>query len=412
VLTRGALSASRHAARTEAELAELEGSQLGASAASYRAYVADVWAGLQAGPLAAAPALFPAATFHAAAFAWAFGTLRARCLPPADAGPTIALVPGLDLVNHAAGAAPAWTPARAAGGGLLAAAAAAAGVGAAADAATAPAMGLAAGRAHAAGEQLYGSYGEGKLDSQTALDYGFADDAAPQPGYLLQLAIPETDRFVDDKLDVLDVARLPAAPQYALRPGAPPPPALRTFLRLLNLSGTDAFLLEPLFRDAVWNVIGEPVSLANERAACASMIDGCAAALAAYATTAAQDEQALRAPGGSARLDLVRRGAARVAGRPLAPALRCVACRRCACGWARSAHCRQRWNRTRHEARSIWSACLTADCCANTLRTQTLLAATPELEYYQVSACACLTFALLLRRRAREGARCRHGACS
>ena len=264
-----------------------------------------MWEGLAAGPLSAAPAVFPASTYNAKTFAWAFGTLRARCLPPADAGPAIALIPGLDLVNHASGGGPAWTPARA-GGGLLAAAAAAAGVGGAADAESAPAMTLVAGRAYAAGEQIFGSYGEGKLDSQLALDYGFIDAAAPQPGYLLQLSVPETDRFVDDKLDVLEVARLPTSPQYALRPGAAPPPALLTYLRLLNLSGTDAFLLEPLFRDNCWNLIGEPISLVNERASCEGMIDGCSDALRGYTTTAAQDEQALRAPGLSPRRALVR----------------------------------------------------------------------------------------------------------
>jgi [ribulose-bisphosphate carboxylase]-lysine N-methyltransferase len=266
-----------------------------------------VWAGLVSGPLAAAPDAFPPATFNEASFAWAFGTLRARALPPADAGAALALIPGLDLVNHAAGGvAPAWTPARAPGGGLLAAAANAAGVGAPADAASAPAMNLVASRAFDAGEQVYATYAADALDSQTALDYGFVSDAAPQPGYLLQLSVPEDDRFVDDKLDVLEVSRTPTSPQYALRPGASPPPQLRTFLRLLNLGGTDAFLLEPLFRDTAWNMISEPVSLSNERAACRSMIDGCAAALAGYATSAAQDEHALRAPGISERLEMVR----------------------------------------------------------------------------------------------------------
>ena len=89
-------------------MAELQGSQLGASVASYRSYLASVWDGLVAGPIAAAPAAFPTSTFNAEAFAWAFGTLRARCLPPADAGPAIALIPGLDLVNHASGAGPAY----------------------------------------------------------------------------------------------------------------------------------------------------------------------------------------------------------------------------------------------------------------------------------------------------------------
>ena len=270
----------------EPALAELVGSQLGESAASYRAYVAGVWDGLAAGVLAASPAVFPAATFSPAAFLWAFGTLRARCLPPADLGSDLALIPGLDLVNHAGSAGPAWTPANA--GGLLG------GFGGAPPAASAAAMALLASRGVAAGEQLYGSYGS-RLDSQLALDYGFVDALSPAPGYLLQLALAEGDRFADDKADVLEVARQAAAPAFALRPGQPPPPGLTPFLRLLSLGGPDAFLLEPIFRDQAWTLMQDPVSLANERAACTAVVQGAGAALAGFSCTAAADEAALRA---------------------------------------------------------------------------------------------------------------------
>jgi len=265
---------------SDAELAELAGSQLGASAISYRAFCASTWEALRAGPLALAPAAFPPAVFNERAFAWAFATLRARCLAPLDAGSDIALVPGADLLNHRTGEAPAWRLGRV--DGLFAPR------GPAGDA-----LVVSPGRALAAGEQLVGSYGEDKPDGVLALDRGFADGS--QPGYLLQLGVPEGDRFADDKLDVLLVAELPAQPSFVLRPGRPPPEDLRTFLRLINLGGTDAFLLEPLFRDTVWSTISEPVSLDNERAACTSMIDGCVAALAGYPTNAREDEEALRA---------------------------------------------------------------------------------------------------------------------
>ena len=53
------------------------------------------------------------------------------------------------------------------------------------------------------------------------------------------------------------------------------------YLRLMNLGGADAFLLEPVFRGEVWSRhVQEPVSRENERAVCASMASGCAAALA------------------------------------------------------------------------------------------------------------------------------------
>jgi hypothetical protein len=40
-------------------------------------------------------------------------------------------------------------------------------------------------------------------------------------------------------------------------------------------TGSDAFLLEALFRNNVWEFMLLPVSEENERAVCLSMIDGC-----------------------------------------------------------------------------------------------------------------------------------------
>ena len=65
--------------------------------------------------------------------------------------------------------------------------------------------------------------------------------------------VPEADLFRDDKLDVLEVAGLGEAPNFLLLELATSPdPNLLVFLRLLNLSGTDSFLLESIFRDNCW----------------------------------------------------------------------------------------------------------------------------------------------------------------
>lgn len=279
---------------TDAEMEQLQGSQLGASAASYRSFVDATWAALQAGPLASAPGVFPSAVFNADSFTWAFGILRSRCLAPADKGEAIALVPGLDLINHssAADTPPAWTPVRTGGGdGWLSRALG--GASNVPDVPSSDAMAHVPQRSYVVGEQLLGSYGADLLDSQLALDFGFADGQHPKPGYMLQVSIPDSDRFLDDKMDVCDVARVPSSPQFVLRPSAPPPNELRTFLRLVNLGGVDAFLLEPLFRDTCWQLIGEPVSLANETAVCESLLSGCTATLASYTTSARQDEDLL-----------------------------------------------------------------------------------------------------------------------
>ena len=66
---------------------------------------------------------------------------------------------------------------------------------------------------------------------------------------------PAAAAAVAAQADVVELAGVGTAPQFALRPDAPPPEELRTFLRLLNLGGTDAFLLEPLFRDNAWALI-------------------------------------------------------------------------------------------------------------------------------------------------------------
>jgi len=347
----------------EEELRELSGSQLGASAAAYRAYCADTWAQLAAGPLARAGELLcPPAVFNEHAFLWAFATLRARCLPPCDSGEDIALVPGLDLVNYARGAGPAWLPARAPGGFLARLAPG--------DAAGAPppALALQPSRAMAQGEQLVGSYGEGRVDSQLALDFGFVDPDAPVPGYLLQLSLSEEDRFLDDKADVVSLARLPPSPQFALTPGAPPPQDLRAFLRLMHLGGTDAFLLEPIFRDNCWAILSEPVSLANEQAACASMIQGCAAALEGYPTGVREDQEALRAPG-SHRRELVRPQHA-----PLASAPRLRACL-VAPRASRLTLTPSQALRVRMGEKRALQACMESF--------QSALAGAPQLEYYQ-----------------------------
>ena len=58
-----------------------------------------------------------------------------------------------------------------------------------------------------------------------------------QAGYLLTLALPEQDRFFDDKADILDINGLGESWQFTLRPNIAPPSDLLAFLRLINLTG-------------------------------------------------------------------------------------------------------------------------------------------------------------------------------
>jgi [ribulose-bisphosphate carboxylase]-lysine N-methyltransferase len=73
---------------------------------------------------------------------------------------------------------------------------------------------------------------------------------------------------------VLEVAGLKEQPAFTIRAFEDPPPELRVFMRLLNLKGEDAFLLEAIFRQEAWGLISDPVSKANENDACTTMISG------------------------------------------------------------------------------------------------------------------------------------------
>lgn len=54
-------------------------------------------------------------------------------------------------------------------------------------------------------------------------------------------------------------------------------------------AGADAFLLESIFRNEVWEHMQLPVSEENERCCYQQLIDGCTAALAGYPTSIDED---------------------------------------------------------------------------------------------------------------------------
>eukprot|EP00887_Chlorella_sp_A99_P001195 scaffold14.g1195.t1 len=138
------------------------------------------------------------------------------------------------------------------------------------------------------------------------LDYGVLDTARAQPGYSLALGPAPDDRFLGDKLDILEQARASTYKQYkheglgestevALTGDGRLDERLLPLLRLAGLQGPDAFLLESVFRTEVWGHVQEPVSEESEEAVCRQLADGCRAALAGYPTTIDQDLALLRA---------------------------------------------------------------------------------------------------------------------
>jgi [ribulose-bisphosphate carboxylase]-lysine N-methyltransferase len=61
-----------------------------------------------------------------------------------------------------------------------------------------------------------------------------------QGGFILSLALPEDDKFYDDKADILELNGLAEATSFTLRVNQEPPEQLLGFLRLINLSGMSA----------------------------------------------------------------------------------------------------------------------------------------------------------------------------
>ena len=94
---------------TAEEVGALAGTQLLDTAAGYDSYVRSTWTRLKDSVFDANPTVFPPDAFDEPSFLWAFGILRSRWQDPVDQGATIALVPGLDMVNHSGLSSQTWT---------------------------------------------------------------------------------------------------------------------------------------------------------------------------------------------------------------------------------------------------------------------------------------------------------------
>ncbi|PNW71607.1 hypothetical protein CHLRE_16g661350v5 [Chlamydomonas reinhardtii] len=260
---------------SEEETRALAGTQVAGTLNSYLTFFRSTFAQLQAGLFTANPAAFPPAVFTLPNFVWAVAAVRSRSHPPLE-GDKIALAPLVDLVSHRRAA---NTKLSVRSSGLF-------GRGQVAV--------VEATRAIRKGEALGMDYAPGKLDGPVLLDYGVMDTASPKPGYSLTLTLDESDKFVDDKADIVEGAGLRPSMTYSITPDQQPGEEMMAFLRLMNIKAMDAFLLESIFRNEVWGFMQEPVSEGNEEAVCAMLAEGARAALAGYPTTLDQDLAALR----------------------------------------------------------------------------------------------------------------------
>lgn len=267
---------------SDEELAELEGTQLLGSILGYQQHVENEYSALLAEVITPNPQLFDQALFTCEAFLWAFGILRSRAFPPLT-GNDLALVPLADLVNHGMVMnvdGPSWVkrssgffPRR-------------------------ECLTLCAPLAVKEGEQVFMQYGKTKSNGQLALDHGFVEcsprNTATRDSFMLTLELSESDRFFGDKIDIAELNGLGSTVYFDLVHEQGIPDNMLPFLRLIALSGPDAFLLEALFRDSVWEHVQSPVSKENEEASCRAILDGCRSALAGYPTTMDEDLNLLK----------------------------------------------------------------------------------------------------------------------
>ena len=259
------------------DLLLLEGTQLAEQVGGYFGFVEGEWRALEEAGVLADPAVFDPDYFNLAGFKWAFATVRGHLHAPLDGGEETAIVPAAAWVAHSSRSGATLQVRK----GLFGKEAQAV---------------LKTDRPLAAGAPVAMNFGEGALDSQVLLDYGVWDPApgAFRGGYNLALALPEDDPNYHDKLDILEQGEFPAAPSFALRQGENPPEELVAFMRLVQLRGMDAFLLEPIFRSEIWEHLYQPVSEENERHVCDVMIRGCNDVLARYGAGLDEDLLDLR----------------------------------------------------------------------------------------------------------------------
>lgn len=128
-------------------------------------------------------------------------------------------------------------------------------------------------------------YDLNKSNAELALDYGFIESRSERNAYTLTLEIPESDPFFGDKLDIAESNGMGETAYFDIVLDQPLPAIMLPYLRLLALGGTDAFLLESIFRNSIWGHLELPVSPANEEFICQVIRDACKSALSGYSTT-------------------------------------------------------------------------------------------------------------------------------
>ncbi|OVA12221.1 SET domain [Macleaya cordata] len=283
---------------SEEELSELQGTQLLNTTLGVKEYVQSEFLKIKEEIILPNKHLFPSITMDD--FIWAFGILRSRAFSRLR-GQNLVLIPLADLINHNSSITTEDNAWEIKGGGLFS---------------RDVLFSLRTPVSVKSGEQVYIQYDLGKSNAELALDYGFVESRSDRNAYTLTLEISESDPFFGDKLDIAESNGLVGETAYFdIVLGHSLPPALLPYLRLVALGGTDAFLLESIFRNSVWGHLELPVSRANEELICRVVRNACRTALSGYKTTIEEDEKLLEGGNLDPRLEIavgVRAGEKRV----------------------------------------------------------------------------------------------------
>ncbi|KAF8390164.1 hypothetical protein HHK36_024686 [Tetracentron sinense] len=259
---------------SEEELSELQGSQLLSSTLSVKEYVGSEFLKTEEEVIVPHRQLFPfSITLND--FMWAFGILKSRAFSRLR-GQNLVLIPLADLINHSPSITTEDSAWEIKGAGLFS---------------RDLLFSLRTPISVKAGEQVFIQYDLGKSNAELALDYGFIESRSDRNAYTLTLEISESDPFYGDKLDIAESNGMGESAYFDFVLGRSLPPGMLPYLRLVALGGTDAFLLESIFRKSVWGHLELPVSHANEELICRVVRDACKSALSRYNTTIEEDEK-------------------------------------------------------------------------------------------------------------------------
>jgi len=241
----------------------LEGTQAWELSEQYKQYVDGEWAN-RVQPLIqnAKPDIFAhLKDVSLEDFRWAFSVVRANSFAPFDSNQDLTIIALPGLFRH--------TRAKSASlqvkkGGFL-------GLGGGGSGAK---ISIVAEKDYAEGSLASFNVAPTQTESQVFVNYGLADSAQPSEAVELKLWISEEDRFFGDKADVVEQEGLPLTQAFAVNADSDPSYELQRFLRLTLLKDKDAFILEPIFRDDLWNEhLTLPFSEQNEEDMCNAMID-------------------------------------------------------------------------------------------------------------------------------------------